>query len=410
MDFAKTKELSLDKYINYLIVGYAFTLPTTISGIVFFSHLIILSFFIKAIISHKNFIFSDLKKSTVILVITTFIVLSFISISWSSDKIFALVYLKKYYHFLVIPIIYLSLNPKYIKHIFTSFLLGMLLSEILSYGIFFEIIHFDNVHPNDPSPFMNHSDYSLYLSLSSMILLNRIFFTNKNTYKIFYFLYFLTTVSNLFLNGGRTGQFIFIASLFIVLMLNIKHKLMAATIATTLAVAVISVAYNTSPIFKERGTAAYHDITSTLFDKNYSQSFGIRVSLWIMGLNVFKDNILLGTGIGDEKTGMQKYAKKYNISRYQNLPDSGYIDYHSMYVQHAVQLGIIGLFLIFYLVYSIFMLKFRSPLYRNINIAFATSVLISSLVGNIIGTIFPLSFFVFFTAILTAISRIETSN
>lgn len=404
------KKIYFDKYINYLIVGYAFTLPTTISGIVFFSHLIILSFFIKAIISHKDFMFSDLKKSTVILVITTFIILSFISIIWSSDKIFALVYLKKYYHFLVIPIIYLSLNPKYLKHIFTGFLLGMLLSEILSYGIFFEIIHFDNVRPNNPSPFMNHSDYSLYLSLSSMILLNRIFFTNKNTYKIFYFLYFLTTVSNLFLNGGRTGQFIFIASLFIVLMLNIKHKLMAGTIAATLAIAIISIAYNTSPVFKERGAAAYHDITSTLFDKNYSQSFGIRVSLWIMGLNVFKDNILLGTGIGDEKTGMQKYAKKYNISRYQNLQDSGYIDYHSMYVQHAVQLGIIGLILIFYLVYSIFMLKFRSPLYRNINIAFATSVLIYSLVGNIIGTIFPLSFFVFFAAILTATSRIETSN
>ena len=124
-----------------------------------------------------------------------------------------------------------------------------------------------------------------------------------------------------------------------------------------------------------------------------------------MGANVFRNNLLLGTGIGDEKTGMQKYAAKYNITRYQGLPDKGHVDYHSMYIQHAVQLGIPGLILIIYLVYSIFTIKFKSHFYRNINIAFATSILISSIVGNLLHTLFPMVFFAFFVAILSAISN-----
>ena len=397
-------KISFDKYINYLIIGYAFVLPTTIAGIVFLDHLIILSFILRWKFAG---VLPELKQSKIILALGALIAFSLVAVLWSSDKIFALSYIQKYYHFLAIPIIYLVFNPKYIQHVFTSFLLGMLLSEILSYGIYFELIHFNNVLPDDPSPFMNHSEYSIYLSFAAMILLNRIFFTEHNRFKLFYFLYFLTTTSNLFINGGRTGQFIFIASIFVILILNFKNKAVAILSAVLLSTAILTTAYNVSPVFQQRGDYAYRDITETLVDGNYHQSFGKRVSLWIMGTHVFKDNFLLGTGIGDEKTGMQQYADKYNITLYQGLPDHGYIDYHNMYIQYAVQLGIPGLIIICYLVYSLFMLKFNSAIYRNLNIAFATSILIAATVGNMLHTIFPMVYFAFFVAILSAISRYE---
>ena len=396
------KNISFDKFMNYLIIGYAFVLPISIVGIVLFTHMIILAFLVKG--NYKE-LFSEAKKSNVIIAFSLFIALSLLSVLWSSDKIFALLYIKKYYHFLIIPIIYLTLNPKYITHIVTAFLSGILISEIFSFGIFFGLFEYNNVLPSDPSPFMNHYDYGLYLTFASMILLNRLFFTQDNKYKTFYILYFITTVSNLFLLGGRTGQIIFVAALFVVLFLNVKNKIKAVSIASILAVGIVTIAYNTSPVFNKRGGAGYNDIANTITNNDYSQSFGIRVSMWIIGANIFKDNPILGTGIGDENTGLNKYAKEYNIKRYINY--KGFMDYHSMYVHHAVQLGILGLMLMFYLIYSIFTIKFKSPRHRNINIAFATSILIYSTVGNPLHTIMPMAFFAFFVAVLIAISRIE---
>jgi len=404
------KDLTFDKYFNYLIIAYAFVLPITIAGIVLFEHLIIFSFLIGYFKGKISVDFSELKNSKTIVVLGLFLLLSLVSVIWSDDKTFALLYLTKYYHFLLIPIIYLAFNTKYIKPVFTSFLLGMLLSEIFSYLIFFEIIQYNNIPANDPSPFMNHSDYSIYLAFTAMILLNRIFFTEENKYKLFYFLYFLTTTSNLFINGGRTGQIVFIFSIFVILYLNFHNKVKGGLIATFLIIGIISTAYTVSPVFKQRGELAYNDITNTLSKDDYSQSFGQRVSLWIMGMNVFKDNLLLGTGIGDENPSMKKYAGKHKLHIYEDLADNAIIDYHSLYIHHAVQLGIAGLIMMLYLVYSLFIIKFKSDLYKNINIAFATAILISSIVSNLLHTIFPMVFFGFFVAILSAISRSETKN
>ena len=399
---------SYNKYINFLIIGYAFTVSTTIAGIVLFQSLLIASFLIHSFIENDfNNHLKELKKSKIIIALSLLIVFSLISVLWSSDKIFALLYINKYWHFLTIPVIYLSFNPKYLLPVISSFLAGMFLSEVLSYGILLELIQFNNILPSDPSPFMNHIDFSLFLAFTSMILLNRIFFTENIKLKLFYLLFFITTVTSLFLNAGRTGQIIFVAVMFIILFLNFKNKIRAVSIAAILSMSVITISYNASPVFNSRATQAYNDVSQALTDRNYSGSFGIRNSLWIMGLNVFSDNFLLGTGIGDEKTGMQQYAQKYNITRYLNTPDKGYIDYHNLYIQHAVQMGIIGLILTLYLFYTLFSLKFIFPLYSNISIVFATSVFIYSTAGNVLHTIFPMTFFAFFVAILSALSRHE---
>ena len=399
------ENMSFDRFINYLIIGYAFSLPTTKAGTVFFEHMMILSFLYKG---NFSFVYQEIMKSTVIKVLGLFILLSLLSVIWSDDKVFALLYIKKYYHFLSIPIIYLYFNPKYLKSVFNSFLLAMLISEIFSYGIFFEIIHYNNISPSNPSPFMDHIEYSVFLAFTAMVLLNKAFFSHHYRHRIFYTLYFLTTTSSLFLNGGRTGQFIFIAALFLIMFLNIKHKIKAGVIALILSIGIVTIAYNTSPVFNARGTQAYNDITQTLIDKNYTGSFGHRVSFWILGANIFSNNILIGTGIGDETHGMQEHAEKHHIKRYQKY--KGFMDYHSTYIQHAVQLGILGLILIIYLIYSIFVIKFKNPLYRNICISFGTTILMYSITANILHTIVPMTFFAFYTGLLIAISKHELKD
>lgn len=394
--------MSFDKFINYLIIGYAFTIPTTIAGIVFFQHMLILAFLFRGNFASA---YQELKQSKIMIALFLFILLSLISVLWSEDKMYALLYVKKYYHFLSIPIVYVYFNPKYIKPVFYSFLLGMVLSEIISYGVFFEIINLDTMLSNTPNPFMNYSDYSMFLAFTAVYLLNKIFFTHNNRHKVLYVLLFIATTSNLFITNGRTGQFIFVAALFLILFLNIKHKLKAGVIAIILSVGITTIAYNTSPVFKSRGTQAYNDITQTFINENYTDSFGIRVSLWIIGADVFSDNLLLGTGINKDALYIKRYAEKHNIENYKN--HSGFMDYHNMYVQHAAQLGILGLVLVIFLMYSIFTIKFKYPLFRNVCLAFSTTILIYSVVGNPLHTIIPMSFFAFFVGLLTAISKHE---
>ena len=399
------KNMSFDKFINYLIIGLAISLPISKVGIVFFHHMLILAFLFKGDFYSS---FQELRQSKVMVALFLFILLSLLSVLWSEDKTFALLYVKKYYHFLSIPVIYLYFNPKYIKHAFNGFLAAMLVSEIFSFGIFFELIHYNNISPSYPNPFMNHSDYSMFLAFTAMILLNRMFFTHHNGHRIFYILYFLATTSNLFVSGGRTGQFIFVAALFVIIFLNIKHKIKAGIIASILSIGIVTIAYNTSPAFKARGTNAYYDITQTLINNNYDDSFGQRVSYWIIGVNVFNDNLLLGTGIHENPTDIQHYAKKYNIERHKTY--KGFMDYHNMYVHYAAQLGIFGLILVIYLMYSVFTIRFKYPLFRNVCLAFATTIFIYSIVGNVLHTIVPMSFFAFFVGLLSAISKHELKN
>ena len=184
-----------NNYINYFIILYAFCLPISRAGISLSIVLIFLFWILEADFKRKYF---EIKNNYFILAIFIFILYSFIAVLWSSDKIFALEYVKKYYHFLIIPIIFTSLKKEYIDKVFSAFLLGMLISEITSYGIFFELWIKEGVSPNDPSPFMDHSNYSTYLAFTVFILMYKIIYTDDFKWKIAYSIFFLFSTSNLF--------------------------------------------------------------------------------------------------------------------------------------------------------------------------------------------------------------------
>ena len=169
----KFEIIDYNKFINYFIVLYSFCLPISKAGTTFSAICLILLWFIESNFKVK---ISLIKSNKFMIVLGTFLLLSFLSIFWSSDTSFAVDYVRKYWHFLIIPIIYTSLDRSYIKHVFSAFLLGMFISEIVSYGIFFEFWTKEGVSPNDPSPFMDHTNYSIYLAFTVFILMHRILF------------------------------------------------------------------------------------------------------------------------------------------------------------------------------------------------------------------------------------------
>src|SRR5574344_1179945 len=395
-------------YINYFILLYAFCLPISRAGISISIILIFLFWILQADFQRK---FYEIKQNYFILTIFIFILYSFIAILWSSDKIFALEYVKKYYHFLIIPIIFTSLKKEYIDKVFSAFLLGMLISEITSYGIFFELWTKEGVSPNDPSPFMDHSNYSTYLAFTVFILMHKIIYTDDLKWKLCYSIFFLFSTSNLFLNGGRTGQFSFLITLCVIGFLNFKNKLKAVVLFISLGTTIFVSAYNLSPVFKDRFDYFLHDVEVMINEKDFSNSFSLRVALWISGLEASKHNLIFGSGIGDERENANHILQKFNISNDNFKQDTeNSIDFHNMYVQYTVQLGIIGLIIILLIFYFLFKLNIKDKVYKNLLIIFLILYFCHSMLGNSFHINQSMVLFALFSSIFITIQKYEKTS
>jgi O-antigen ligase len=244
----------------------------------------------------------------------------------------------------------------------------------------------------------------MFLAFTSLIILNRLFYETNLKWKILYFLYFLTATSNLFLNGGRTGQLAFAISIFIVGFLNIKNKAVAFFSMLLLVTTIIYTAYNVSPVFEHRIQGSLIEIEKITNGDKYCGSFGKRVALWIVGSEVFIDNPILGTGATCEMDELNEYIDKNHTDMecVKNMPS-----YHSNYIQPLAQLGIIGFFLYLMIIYHILTLKVQDKQYKNMLIVFVIVYSMSSIFETMLHSQFAEAFFALFVGIFIAKSRLS---
>jgi len=405
----KRSKIDFSQYINYALIGYAFCLPISKAGVNFFEISMLLLWILQGDWKNKFLLY---KKNLLIIGIILLITFSLFSVLWGCDIQFVLNYVAKYRHFLIILVIFSSLQIEYVHRIFSSFLLGMFLSEIISYGIFFEFWHYKNVLPSDPTPFMSHTDYSIYLAFTSILLLTRFIDKNETNFKlkIGYFLFFLSSTTNLFVNGGRTGQVTFIVLVFISFLMSFQNKLKAAVISLTLIAVIFMLAFNYSPNFHNRFNQGKKGIINLYNNNDYKGSFAQRYLLWQVGLLSFKDHFLIGTGIGNDMKGANYYAERLGVHADKKYDLRNYGDHHNTFITLSVQLGIFGLSIIILIFYALFRLKFRNYYYKILNITFIVGFFLWSFGGITFHTMNPMIFFSFFAGLFNKISYIENNE
>ena len=405
----KKSSMDYNKYINYALIGYAFCLPISKAGVNFFEIGMLLLWILQGNWQSKFLLY---KKNLLIIGIFLLIAWSLLSVFWGSDVKFALNYVAKYRHFLIILVIYSSLQKEYVHKIFSGFLLGMFLSEIISYGIFLEFWHYKNVSPSDPTPFMSHTDYSIYLAFTSILLITRFLDKNETNIKlkIGYLLFFLSSTTNLFVNGGRTGQVTFIVLIFTSFIMSFQSKLKATIVSLILIVVIFTLAFNFSPNFHNRFNQGQTEIINLYDDNDYRGSFSTRLLLWKVGLLSFKDHFLIGTGIGNDMKGANLYAEKLGVSADKKWNLSEYGDHHNTFITLAVQLGIFGLAIIILIFYALFRLRFESYYYKILNITFIVGFFLWSFGGITFHTMNPMVFFALFAGLFNKISYIESNE
>jgi len=393
------KNINYKQYISYLLIAYAFSFPISKAATNLFEGLAILLWIVEGDWKQKFLLY---KNNMLSIAIFSLIGFSLLSIFWHSNPHETFLYVEKYRHFVIIFVFYTSFDKKYISYILSAFLSSMLISELFSYAIFFELIHYKNISPSDPTPFMSHMTYSTILVFTSSVLLIKFFYETNIKYKIFYLLFFITATTNLFINGGRTGQVVFIFLIFITILSSIKNKLKAIILSFSLLIITLFLAYNFSPNFHNRSNQLYTDIQNVVLHDNYRGSGGSRIALNIMGVNTFFDYPLLGTGISHSMKDIKEYAKAdgFNAKRFQYFSD-----YHNGFLTIIVQLGVVGLLISIMIIYALFSFSYKDKQYTLYANLFAVAFVLFSVTHNVFHTMNPMIFFTLFAGYFNALTK-----
>jgi len=380
----------------YLLIAFAFALPLTVAGANIIDAFIVLLWLARGTFKED---WNEVKNNKVVLAVLGFYLLHIVGLLWTEDMQWGLHILKKETKFLMIPIFMLFIRREHIKYYIYAFLLAMSLSEILSYGVWFEIIpEFKNATVNNPTPFMSHISYNPLLAFAIYLLLTSMLF-NKNlsrNEKIIRMVFIITMSVNMFITGGRAGQVMYFVMLVIVLFQYYNRQIIKSVIISFIMLPLIFIlAYNSSNLFQKRVDMALYNIKN--YDNNKHNSIGERLTFWINSYEIYiNNNIVFGVGTGDFRNEYKKVNQK-NTPKIANTDNP-----HNMYVLELVQFGLIGVFsllsILFFQIIHALRCKEKILKYIGITLPLLFSVIMLSdsyLLGHYTGMLF-----IFFSAFL----------
>jgi len=378
----------MNNIINMLVVLYSFIIPIFPNA----SKKLILIIFLFWILN-KNFlkIRRLLIESDILKVFILFMIYSSLSLLWSENTSEARSWLSMLFKYWFIPVILFStaIEKRYIKYIISAFLLSMLINEILSYGIFFQI--WDNFlgypftgNSYAPVPFHNsHMEYSLYLALTVLIMIYSMINENNKYIKIIYIIFIITMTANLFISNGRTGQFAFVlTSFFLLYYYNIKTVKYLLIIFVSMILSLL-LAYSFSNSFKNKINKSITNTQKAITNNNFNTSIGIRLSSYIVVPEIYKDsdiNILFGTGLGDVRDLVHRKQIEMFGKNSLFIWQEGHL--HNTFLTIVLAFGIIGLILFIYIIYLIFKLKIDDKYISYIRHIFICMIILSSFSEN----------------------------
>lgn len=379
--------------INSYIFGlYGLFISTSVSISSFLAYLMLLIFLIEGNYKEKFF---HIQSNPFVYAIMAFVGLHFLGLLWTEDFEGAKNILKREWKLLFILLFMMVVKKEHIRYYLELFIVGMSISELVSYAIWFEVIPpFMYATLEMPTPFMRHLSYNIYLALAIYLLLHFLIFDNKLTNKSKMIgLFFLLTMSiNMFITGGRAGQIAFLILLSVMVYSLIKQNFKIALLICLGAILGVIIAYYSSPVFFERTNKAFYDIVN--FEKEHNTSVGTRMALAINTLELIKGHPFLGVGTGDLLT---EYEQINNVSRYK----TPVMHPHNMYLLVLAQFGILGFLILVFLFYSKYKIAlWKNDEWQNFRFAFIIMFLAIMLSNSYLYTHHTMVLYIFFTSFL----------
>ena len=400
--YRQNKDL-ITLWMNNLLVLYAFLLPIsqTIKSTVF--SIIVILFLIRGNV--LKFIKESLANPIVRSFVYLFIVY-IIGLLWTEDMASGISAVKSIKYGLYLILFYSIVDGRYIDKVIGAFILGMLVSELTSYGMIFgimpwklelgNILFYTAYEIGDPSPFLHHIHYGVALALTVMLLGQKIYFSKNNLMmKIFMSIFILTATANIFVTGGRTGYITFVMLMLVLSIVYLKKWAIAALIAVVL---VFTIAYNFSSVFHTKVLQTEDSVSKLVSgDKNFNTSLGIRAGIYYYSFDAIKENLLFGVGTGDSMNEILKNAPEEWVANTDSASHE-----HNQYLSVLVKLGLVGLAVFLNIYYQIFRYKQNEKDLRFIMI-FSTL----AIAFGILTTQFNLRFFLPLWVVMLAVTLIN---
>ena len=396
--------INFEKTYLYLIILFALTLPLSRALVSFFIILFPLIWIIEGNYKAK---YQIIKETKVFYPLLALFFLSIISLFWTSEYDDAKRVVRLLSYFLSLFVIVTSLKVKYIDKVITAFLSGMFISESITYGVYFKLWTFKHATPQDPSPFMHHIEYSIFLAFTSILLLNRLI-SKKYILKekLFFFFFFLTVTGNLFIGIGRSGQVSYIAAIIVMAILHFKISLKSIILSILLLTSIFGTSFVLSKNFHNRVITTQNEIQGILHG-NLNSSWGIRVGFWITTFHILEKDPLLGVGIGDYKISQRDEitSGKYDYfsASTKNFISSNHP--HNEYLLILLETGLVGLSFFIYFLYKYFTLDIKDRELKQLSILFGVVYSVGFFAEPLLIKQFALSLFILFTSLFILASR-----
>jgi O-antigen ligase len=401
-------KINFQKTYHYLLLVFAFTLPLSRAANSISTALLLLLLLLQGNYKAQ---FARLKESPFAMAILAFIAFTVLSLLWTQNLKVGLNGQLLYLYWLAIFAIALNVKKEDIHLIIKAFILGMVVSEFLSYGMFFGFWEINGHGKEYPSPFMMHIDYSVFLAFTAIILLNRLLsnrYTKKEKAVILFF--FLTICGNLFMNDGRTGQLALAFGIFAVVFIHFKLTLKSFLLSIVLFAAIFLIAFNVSDKFHTRILNAQQDITKVEEGK-FATSLGQRIAMYTVATDIVKENPLIGVGVGDFKDSAAIALEKNNHGFSKTVVD--FIPkhhFHSQYLNVSVQGGLIGLGLLLLVFYQFAKLPIADPELKELSQLMVVLFLVSFLPEPLFLKQFTNTLFILFAGLFLGASLQENST
>ncbi len=246
--------------------------------------------------------------------------------------------------FLVLPVSIAamnSLNRKQYQIIIWGFVFAICIAAVLSMFISSYRVSFAYLPSYIELSIFHHPSYlSIYLVTAFILLMKAIDVRVKKTKPIlFYTLLAFLFVFNYFLNS-KIGILILLLLVLIFLFQAIhRHSKMIATSSVIILVAVLTVAFLTVPVLKNRFSSIQKITRAENIPKDAKESSAIRILIWQEAVKVFQDNPWIGVGTGDKKDVLiASYAKNGITHAYEYK-----LNAHNQYFEWLIAFGLLGL-------------------------------------------------------------------
>lgn len=378
---------------NYLLILYAFILPisTKLAAKVFIGVVIFTLFS-----GHLKEKFLNALKDKIVLAFLLFYMMYVFWTLGSDHLSTALFKLKEFKYLIEIPfIIYITLRKEFIYKILGGFIISILFSELLSYGLLFNI-PMANIFDKIPFitlnafttnvPFMlNYTAYSIVLSLCMSIILYRLLtHQTKKTYVIIMLsLFFMSASINIFLIESRLGYILYALNILFTLFFIFRNHLLKIISLSVLLIGIgYSVAFFYSPFMKYRTLSAMNDFQKSFTLNDYTTAGGIRIGYYIYSLEIIKHHLLFGVGTGDHLSEVIKIIDTKETNRankdalYTNFTSGDNASFDSEYLDTVVQFGIIGLALFLNIIVQLLRYKQDDSQIKYIQYLLALSMIV----------------------------------